>query len=127
MTEVLFSINNTGKMISARYYTITWETMKKKILSEELIDEVIRRVIEQDCADQIEKSKPCIPRGDSITSCLAKPRHSDAKDWNFIFDNMHVEILKKYDYKVEFFVSWDIPAIIGRRQRSLNHFTGIVD
>lgn len=80
MTEALFSINNAGKLISARYYTITWETMEKKILSEELIDEVILRVIENDC-----------------------------KDWNFTFDNVQVEILKKYDYKVEFFVSRDIP------------------
>jgi len=80
MTEVLFSINNAGKMISARYYTITWETMEKKILPEELVDEVIRRVIKQ-----------------------------DRKDWNFTFDNMQVEILKKFEYKVEFFVSRDIP------------------
>jgi len=61
MTEALFSINNAGKLISARYYTITWETMKKKILSEELIDEVIQRVIEKDC-----------------------------EDWNFTFENMQI-------------------------------------
>jgi hypothetical protein len=109
MTEVLFSINNAGKMISARYYTITWETMEKKILSEELIDEVIRRVIKRDCTDQIETSEPCIPGGDSITECFVKPQHSDANDWNFTFENMQVKILKKYDYKVEFFVSRDIP------------------
>ena len=80
MTEALFSINNAGKLISARYYTITRETMEKKILPEELIVEVIRRVIEKDCID-----------------------------WNFTFYNMQVEILKKYAYKVEFFVSRDIP------------------
>lgn len=86
MTEVFFSINNAGKLISARYYTITWETMEKKILSEELVDEVIRRVIKQ-----------------------------DRKDWYFTFDNMQVEILKKFDYKVDFFVSRDIPIGEGLR------------
>ena len=88
MTEVLFSINNAGKLISARYYTITRETMKKKILSEELIDEVIRRVIEQ-----------------------------DSKDWNFTFEDLQVEILKKHEYKVDFFVSRDI--LIGEGLRYL--------
>jgi hypothetical protein len=92
MIEALFSINNAGKLISARYYTITWEIMEKKILSEELIDEVIRRVIAK-----------------------------DLKDWNFTFDNMQVEILKKYEYKVEFFVSRDIPISEGGCQQSLDH------
>jgi len=92
MTEALFSINKAGELISARYYTITWETMENKILSEELIDEVIRRVIEKDC-----------------------------KDWNFTFNNMQVKILKKYDYKIEFFVSRDIPIGECGCQRSLDH------
>jgi ferritin-like protein len=86
MTEALFSINNAGKLISARYYTITQETLKHKLLSEELIEEVIRRVIEQ-----------------------------NRKDWNFTFDNMQVEILKKHEYKVDFFVSRDIPIGEGIR------------
>jgi hypothetical protein len=86
MTEALFSINNAGKLISARYYTITSETLEKKILSEELIDEVIRRVIELDC-----------------------------KDWDFNFEDLQVEILKKHEYKVDFFVSRDIPIGEGLR------------
>lgn len=86
MTEALFSITNAGKLISARYYTITWETMEKKILSEELVDEVIRRVIKQ-----------------------------NRKDWYFTFNNMQVEILKKHEYKVDFFVSRDIPIGEGLR------------
>jgi hypothetical protein len=86
MTEALFSINNAGKLISARYYTITSETLEKKILSEELIDEVIRRVIELDC-----------------------------KDWDFTFEDLQVEILKKHEYKVDFIVSRDIPIGEGLR------------
>lgn len=121
MTEVLFLINNAGKLISARYHTITLETMERKILSEELINEVIRRVIRPDCADQIETSEPCIPGGDSITECFVKPQHSDANDWKFTFDNMQIEILKKYDYKVEFFVSRGIPVAYHGRQRPLSH------
>jgi hypothetical protein len=90
MIEVLFSINNDGKLISARHYTITWETMKIKILPKELIDEVIRRVIEKDC-----------------------------KDWNFTFDKMQVEILKRPEYKIDFFISRNIPAGDRGRQRPL--------
>jgi hypothetical protein len=86
MTEALFSINNAGQLISATYYTITRGIMEKKILYEELIDEVIRRVIEQDC-----------------------------KDWFFTFEDLQVEILKKHEYKVEFFVSRDIPIGEGLR------------
>ena len=86
MTEALFSINNAGKLISARYYTITSETLEKKILSEELIDEVIRRVIELDC-----------------------------KDWDFNFEDLQVEILKKHEYKVDLFVSRDISIGEGLR------------
>ena len=86
MTEALFSINNAGKLISACYYTITSETLERKILSEELIDEVIWRVIEQ-----------------------------DSKDWNFTFEDLQVEILKKHEYKVDFFVSRDITIGEGLR------------
>ena len=86
MTEVLFSINNAGKLISATYYTISPETLQRKLLSEELIDEVIYRVIELDC-----------------------------KDWNFTFEDIQVEILKKHEYKVDFFVSRDIPIGEGLR------------
>lgn len=80
MTEALFSINNDGQLMGTRYYTITPETLKRKLLSDELIDEVIRRVIER-----------------------------DRKDWKFSFEDIQVEILKKHDYKIEFFVSRDIP------------------
>lgn len=86
MTEALFSINNSGKLISAHYYTITQETLKRKLLSEELIEEVIRRVIKQDC-----------------------------KDWNFTFEDLQVEILKRHEYKIDFFVSRDIPIGEGLR------------
>jgi hypothetical protein len=80
MIETLFSINNDGKLRSAPYYTITSETLERKLFSDELIDEVFRRVIEPDC-----------------------------KNWKFSFDDLQVEILKKLEHKIEFFVSRDIP------------------
>lgn len=86
MTEAFFSTNNAGKLTSALYYTITRETLERKLLSDELIEEVIRRVIQQDC-----------------------------KDLNFIFGDLQVEILNKHEYKVEFFVSRDIPIGEGFR------------
>ena len=46
MTEALFQINNDGQLMSSTFYTVTQETLKKKLLSDELIEEVIRRVIE---------------------------------------------------------------------------------
>jgi hypothetical protein len=79
MTKALFSINHEGQLMSATYYTITLETLERKLLSDELIEEVMRRVIEQ-----------------------------DSKDWKFYIGDLQVEILKKYEYKIEFFVSRDI-------------------
>ena len=67
--------------MSATYYTITPETMERKLLSEELIGEVLQR---------------------------ASKRKSKA--WNFNHEDVAVEITKKYKHKVEFFVSRDIPA-----------------
>lgn len=80
MTEALFSINNDGQLMSAAYYTITPETLERKLFFKELIKEVLRRTNEQDC-----------------------------KEWNFILDDLKIEILRKYKNKVEFFVSRDIP------------------
>jgi hypothetical protein len=48
MTEVLFSITNNGNFIYARYYTITFGTLRNKVFTEELVDEVLRKVIEND-------------------------------------------------------------------------------
>jgi len=78
--------------MSALYYTITPETMKRKLLSDELIAEVIRRVIEC-CRD----------------------------DWKFSFEDINVEILKKHEYKVEFFVSRDVPKWGSYPQQSVLH------
>ncbi|HUU87065.1 MAG TPA: hypothetical protein VMX17_04855 [Candidatus Glassbacteria bacterium] len=50
------------------------------MLSNELIEEVIRRVIEL-----------------------------DQKEWNFTFEDLQVEIVKRQKHKIEFFVSRDIP------------------
>jgi hypothetical protein len=80
MTGALFSINNSGQLMSALYYSITPKTLERKLLSDELSEDVTRRVIELDC-----------------------------KDWEFSFDDLQVEILKKNEYKIEFFVSRDIP------------------
>lgn len=80
MTEALFSINNAGRLISARYYTITRDTLNRRIISNELIDEILRR-----------------------------SRDPEGKDWKFSFEDLKVDILKKFEYKVEFFVSRDIP------------------
>lgn len=79
MTEALFSINNDGQLMSSTFYTITHETLKRKLLSDELIEEVIRRVIEL-----------------------------DQKEWSFTFKDIQFEILKRHDYKIEFFASRDI-------------------
>lgn len=81
MTEVLCSINNAGELISALYYTITRETLERKIISDELIEEILLRSSDQ-----------------------------EKKDWNFTFDDLQVEILKKLEYKIEFFVSRVIPT-----------------
>jgi hypothetical protein len=51
MTEALFSINNKGKLISATYYTITDETLKKNLFSNDLIIEIFRRVNDSECKD----------------------------------------------------------------------------
>jgi len=48
MTEALFQINNDGQLMSSTFYTITQETLKRKLLSDGLIEEVIRRVIKLD-------------------------------------------------------------------------------
>lgn len=80
MTEALFSINNAGKLTSALYYTITAETLERELISGELLLEVLHRA-----------------------------NDLSSKDWNFTFNDLQVEIIKKLEYKVEFFVSRDIP------------------
>ncbi len=79
MTEALFSINNAGKLTSALYYTISAETLERELISDELIEEILRRSSDQ-----------------------------EGKDWYFTFDDLQVEIIKKLEYKIEFFVSRDI-------------------
>lgn len=79
MTEALFSINNAGKLLSALYYTITAETLERELISDELLLEVLHRA-----------------------------EDPNNKDWNFIFEDLQVEIIKKLEYKIEFFVSRDI-------------------
>lgn len=88
MTEALFSINNAGKLISAQYYTITRDTLNRRIISDELIEEILRR-----------------------SSDL------EGRNWNFSFEDLKVNILKKHEYKIEFFVSRDIP--VGESSRQL--------
>lgn len=92
MTEALFSINNAGKLISARYYTITRETLNRKIISDELVEEILQR-----------------------------SRDQEGKGWNFTFEDLQVEILKKHEFKIEFFVSRDILLADGGRQRPRYH------
>jgi hypothetical protein len=79
MTEALFSINHEGQLMSATYYSITSETLERKLLSDELIGEVLQR---------------------------ASKRKSKA--WNFNHEDVTIEIIKKYKHKIEFFVSRDI-------------------
>ena len=88
MTEALFSINNAGKLTSALYYTITTETLERELISDELLLEVLHRA-----------------------------KDPNNKDWNFTFEDLQVEIIKKLEYKIEFFVSRDIP--IGESCRQL--------
>ena len=90
MTEALFSINNAGELISALYYTITRETLNRKIISDELIKEI-----------------------------LLRSNDPEGSNWNFNFNELRVDILKKLEYKIEFFVSRDFPEVDGGRQRSL--------
>lgn len=92
MTEALFSINNAGKLTSALYYTITAETLERELISDELIKEVLRRSSDQ-----------------------------DGKDWEFTFKDLQVEITKKLEYKIEFFVSRGIPKSESGRQWPLYH------
>lgn len=92
MTEALFSINNVGKLCSALCYTITAETLERELISDELIKEVLRRSSAQ-----------------------------EEKDWNFTFEDLQVEIIKKLEYKIEFFVSRDIPKADFGHQRPLDY------
>jgi len=92
MTEALFSINNAGKLCSALYYTITAETLERELISDELIKEVLRRSSDQ-----------------------------EGKDWNFAFEDLQIEIVKKLEYKIEFFVSRDIPQGESGRKWPLDH------
>jgi len=71
MTEALFSINHDGQLMSATYYSITPETMERKLLSKELIAEVLQR---------------------------ASKRKS--KSWNFVHENVAVEITKNTNIKL---------------------------
>jgi len=80
MTEALFSITLAGELISARYYTISRDTLNRRIISDELIEEILLRSQDQ-----------------------------ESIDWHFSFEDLKVDILKKYEYKIEFFVSRDIP------------------
>lgn len=66
--------------MSLTYYTITLENLRLKLLLDKLIIEVLRRINER-----------------------------NTPEWNFTFDDLQVEILKKFEYKVDFFVSRDIP------------------
>ena len=92
MTEALFSITPAGELISARYYTITRDTLNRRIISDELIEEILRR-----------------------------SRDPEGKDWKFYFEDLKVDILNKYEYKIEFFVSRDIPIGESGLPRSLDH------
>jgi len=67
---------------------ITRDTLARKTISDELIDEVLRRSSDQ-----------------------------EGKDWNFTFEDLQVDILKKHEFKVEFFMSRDVP--IGEDLRHL--------
>ena len=86
MTEALFSITPAGELISARYYTITRDTLNRRIISDELIEEILLRSQDQ-----------------------------ESRDWHFSFKDLQVDILEKYEHKIEFFVSRDIPIGEGLR------------
>jgi hypothetical protein len=92
MTEALFSISNAGILISKIYYKIAFESVVKELISDELIKEVLMRSSDQ-----------------------------EGKDWNFTFNDLQVEIIKKLEYKIEFFVSWDISSGDCSRQWPLYH------
>lgn len=79
MTEALISISPNGQIQSIRYYTITSETLEGKLISNELLLEVLNRA-----------------------------KAPEGKDWHFKYEDFQVEILKKYDYKIEFFASRDV-------------------
>jgi hypothetical protein len=92
MTEAIFSITPGGELISARYYTITRDSLNRRIISDELIEEVLLRSQDQ-----------------------------ESKDWQFTFMDLKIEILKKYDHKIEFFVSREFPEADGYCQEPLSH------
>lgn len=92
MTEALFSITPAGELISARYYTITRDTLNRRLISDELIEEILLR------------------SGDRSGKVI-----------NFIFEDLQVEIIKKYDHKIDFFVSRKFAEGDGGRQRPIDN------
>ena len=92
MTEALFSITPAGELISTRYYTITPETLAREIITEELIDEILQR-----------------------------SNFGYGKHWSFSFEDLKIEILKKCDHKIDFFVSRDIQIGESGLPRALDH------
>jgi len=82
MTEALITISPNGKIQSIRYYMITKETLETKILSEEL-----------------------------ITKVLDHANDPESNNWEFTFEDVQIEILKREDNKIEFFASRDVPRV----------------
>jgi hypothetical protein len=81
---------NSSVLFTIRF---TQETLEKKILSDELIEEVLRRSSDQ-----------------------------SGRDWEFTFEDFQVEIFKrKIEYKIEFIVSRNVSIGESCRQRPLYH------
>ncbi len=81
MAEALFSINLKGELISATYYKIDDELLKRNLLDELLIDQILER-----------------------------SKNPERFLWNFDYGDIRVDILSSNSWKIEFFVSRNEPT-----------------
>ena len=92
MNEAILSITPAGELNSARYYNITRGTLNRRNYSGELIDEI-----------------------------LCRSRDQEGIDWKISFEDLKVDISKKYEYKINFYVSRNVPMGESSLPRALDH------
>ena len=79
MVEALFSINLKGELMSATFFKADDILHKDDMVDEYLISRVLKRA-----------------------------NNPKKYEWSFSHDKYHIDILNRYDTKVEFFVSLDM-------------------
>ena len=80
MSEALFAINLKGELMSATFYKIDNELLKRNLLDEDLIEKILQR-----------------------------SNDPEKRDWSFTYRDVQIDILNRNSLKVEFFVSRNEP------------------